>query len=136
ADQIGRSGMSARIIDGKALSAGIREDVARRVTQLKALGITPRLAVVLVGDDPASQVYVRHKATACEKAGLHSKVVRLAADTGEEPLLQAVRDLNRDPAIHGILVQLPLPSHIRSDQIIDAIDVDKDVDGFHVANAG
>lgn len=128
--------MTARIIDGKALSDNVKADVAKRVVELKARGITPGLAVVLVGEDPASQVYVRNKAAACEKAGLHSEVIRLPADISEEELLDVVNRLNSDPAIHGILVQLPLPGHMNSAKVIETIAPEKDVDGFHVSNAG
>jgi len=128
--------MTARIIDGKALSDDIKSQVAQRVQQLKSRGIVPGLAVVLVGEDPASQVYVRNKAAACEKAGLHSQVVRLAADTTEQQLLDVVHKLNDDPAVHGILVQLPLPRHMDAGRVIEAISAAKDVDGFHVSNAG
>ncbi|MCI2807529.1 bifunctional methylenetetrahydrofolate dehydrogenase/methenyltetrahydrofolate cyclohydrolase FolD [Eoetvoesiella caeni] len=128
--------MTARIIDGKALSAAIKADVAQRVVQLKKQGITPGLAVVLVGEDPASHVYVRNKAAACEKAGLYSRVVRLAADVPEEQLLNTVRELNADSTIHGILVQLPLPSHMNAARVIETIAAEKDVDGFHISNAG
>ena len=128
--------MSARIIDGKALSAQVREQVRERVQALGAKGVTPGLAVVLVGDDPASQVYVRNKAAACEAAGMVSRVIRMAADTPEEELLNVVEDLNADPAIHGILVQLPLPGHIDTGLVIETIAAGKDVDGFHVSNAG
>ncbi len=128
--------MTARIIDGKALSAQIKDEVAQRVEQLKSKGVTPGLAVVLVGENPASQVYVRNKAMACEKAGLHSQVIRLAADTTEEQLLKVVQDLNHDDSIHGILVQLPLPSHMNASRVIETISAAKDVDGFHISNAG
>lgn len=128
--------MTARIIDGKALSAAIKADVAQRVEQLKKQGITPGLAVVLVGEDSASHVYVRNKAAACEKAGLHSRVIRLGADVPEEQLLDTVRELNADNAIHGILVQLPLPSHMNAARVIETIAAEKDVDGFHISNAG
>lgn len=128
--------MSARIIDGKALSAEIKDQVAGRVRLLKQRGITPGLAVVLVGENAASQVYVRNKALACEKAGLLSRVIHLPADSSEEHLLDIVHKLNSDVAIHGILVQLPLPAHMRSSKVIEAIAVAKDVDGFHVLNAG
>ncbi|NYT36666.1 bifunctional methylenetetrahydrofolate dehydrogenase/methenyltetrahydrofolate cyclohydrolase FolD [Allopusillimonas soli] len=128
--------MSARIIDGKALAETIKADVAGRVQSLKKTGIVPGLAVVLVGDDPASQVYVRNKAAACEKAGLHSRVIRLAADITEASLLDHVRTLNDDDAVHGILVQLPLPSHMNAARVIETIAAAKDVDGFHVSNAG
>jgi len=128
--------MSARIIDGKALSDSVKADVARRVRELKKRGVTPGLAVVLVGADPASQVYVRNKAAACEKAGLHSQVIRLDADISEAQLLDVVRKLNADPAVHGILVQLPLPRHMNASKVIETIDARKDVDGFHISNAG
>lgn len=128
--------MTARIIDGKALSATIKAEVAKRVEQLKEAGTTPGLAVVLVGEDAASQVYVRNKIAACEKAGLHSRNIHLAIDAPEEQLLDVVRDLNRDDAIHGILVQLPLPAHMNAARVIETISAQKDVDGFHVSNAG
>ncbi len=128
--------MTARIIDGKALSDSIKADVAQRVRALRDRGVVPGLAVVLVGGDPASQVYVRNKAAACEKAGLHSQVIRLDADITQQQLLDVVQQLNQDSAIHGILVQLPLPRHLDSAQVIEAIAADKDVDGFHISNAG
>ncbi|HWK70409.1 bifunctional methylenetetrahydrofolate dehydrogenase/methenyltetrahydrofolate cyclohydrolase FolD [Pollutimonas sp. M17] len=128
--------MTARIIDGKALSDQVKAQVSQRVEELKARGITPGLAVVLVGEDPASQVYVRNKAAACEKAGLHSRVMRLDAGISEAQLLDVVRELNRDDTVHGILVQLPLPKHMNSSKVIEAIAADKDVDGFHISNAG
>ncbi len=128
--------MSARIIDGKALSATVREEVAERVKALVAQGVQPGLAVVLVGEDPASQVYVRNKAAACEKAGLHSRVIRMGQDTTEAELLDMVRQLNEDSAIHGILVQLPLPGHMNTAKVIETIAAEKDVDGFHISNAG
>lgn len=128
--------MSARIIDGKALSDSVKADVAQRVNILKAKGVTPGLAVVLVGEDPASQVYVRNKAAACEKAGLHSQVIRLDAGITEEALLDTVRKLNDDNSIHGILVQLPLPAHMNASRVIETIAAHKDVDGFHISNAG
>ena len=128
--------MTARIIDGKALSDTIKADVAHRVAQLKEQGIVPGLAVVLVGENPASQVYVRNKAAACEKAGLHSQVIRLAADVTEDHLLNVVTELNGDNSIHGILVQLPLPSHMNASRVIETIAATKDVDGFHISNAG
>lgn len=128
--------MNARIIDGKALAASIREEVAQRAQALRAQGVTPGLAVVLVGEDPASQVYVRNKAQACEKAGLYSREIRLPADTTQADLLDVIDTLNADAAIHGILVQLPLPAPLDANQVIAAIDADKDVDGFHVSNVG
>ncbi len=126
----------ARIIDGAALAQRIREDVARRVQALAAKGVRPGLAVVLVGDDPASQVYVRNKVAACEKAGLYSIKEQYPADMTEAELLARIDTLNRDPAIHGILVQLPLPPHMSSHKVIEAIAAEKDVDGFHISNAG
>ncbi len=128
--------MSARIIDGKALSDAVKTEVGLRVSALKERGITPGLAVVLVGEDPASQVYVRNKAAACEKAGLHSRVIRLDGDITEAALLDVVRELNDDDTMHGILVQLPLPRHMNAARVIETIAADKDVDGFHISNAG
>ena len=128
--------MTAQIIDGNALSKQLRADVALRSTALRARGITPGLAVVLVGDSPASQVYVRNKIKACEDNGLHSVLEKYAATLSEADLLARVDALNNDPAIHGILVQLPLPAHIDAQKVIEAILPAKDVDGFHVASAG
>ncbi|WP_144634454.1 bifunctional methylenetetrahydrofolate dehydrogenase/methenyltetrahydrofolate cyclohydrolase FolD [Bordetella genomosp. 13] len=128
--------MTARIIDGNALSARIREEVAERARKLAERGVRPGLAVVLVGEDPASQVYVRNKVAACEKAGLHSIKEQYPADMTEAELLSHIDRLNQDPAIHGILVQLPLPRHIDSHKVIEAIAAEKDVDGFHISNAG
>src|SRR5690554_5809077 len=128
--------MSARIIDGKALSDSVRAEVAERVKALAAQGIQPGLAVVLVGEDPASQVYVRNKAAACEKAGIHSRVIRMGQDSTEAELLDIIQQLNEDPDIHGILVQLPLPGHMNTAKVIETISAEKDVDGFHVNNAG
>jgi len=124
------------LIDGKALSAQLRDGVARRCSALKARGVTPGLAVILVGDDPASQVYVRNKVKACEDAGIRSVLERHDATLTEAALLARVQALNADPAIHGILVQLPLPAQIDSHKVIEAIAPGKDVDGFHVASAG
>ncbi len=127
----------SNIIDGKAFAARLRETVARQVAALKAdHGLTPGLAVVLVGEDPASQVYVRNKGKATVEAGLNSFEHKLPAETDQETLLAIVRQLNDDPAVHGILVQLPLPDHVSEAAVLDAIDPDKDVDGFHVVNAG
>ncbi|CAJ49268.1 bifunctional methylenetetrahydrofolate dehydrogenase/methenyltetrahydrofolate cyclohydrolase FolD [Bordetella avium] len=128
--------MTARIIDGVALSQRIREEVAERAAALTAQGVRPGLAVVLVGEDPASQVYVRNKVAACEKAGLHSVKEQYPADLSEADLLARIDALNRDPSIHGILVQLPLPAHLDSHKVIEAIAPEKDVDGFHISNAG
>jgi methylenetetrahydrofolate dehydrogenase (NADP+) / methenyltetrahydrofolate cyclohydrolase len=128
--------MTAQLIDGNALSRQLRTDVAQRVATLKARGITPGLAVILVGDNPASQVYVRNKVKACEDTGMHSVLERYEASLTEAELLARVAALNSDPSIHGILVQLPLPPHIDAHKVIEAISPAKDVDGFHVASAG
>ena len=128
--------MTAQLIDGIALSTLLRADVARRTTALKAQGLTPGLAVVLVGDSQASQVYVRNKIKACQEAGLHSVLEKHEASMTEAALLALVGQLNNDPAVHGILVQLPLPAHIDAHKVIEAIAPHKDVDGFHVASAG
>ncbi len=128
--------MTAQLIDGNALSKQLRTEVANRAQALKAKGITPGLAVVLVGDNPASQVYVRNKVKACEDSGLHSVLEKYDADMSETALLARVQALNNDPAIHGILVQLPLPEHIDAQKVIEAISPAKDVDGFHIASAG
>ena len=128
--------MTAQLIDGVALSKKLRVDVAVRAAALRARGVVPGLAVVLVGDNPASQVYVRNKVKACEDSGLHSVLERYPATLAEAELLGRIDALNRDPAIHGILVQLPLPAHIDAHKVIEAIAPEKDVDGFHVASAG
>lgn len=128
--------MSAQIIDGKAFAARLRETVAAGVAQVKKSGLTPGLAVVLVGEDPASQVYVRNKGKACVEAGIASFETLLPTTVTQTQLLQEVERLNADPTVHGILVQLPLPAHIDAQAIINAIDPAKDVDGFHVINAG
>jgi len=129
--------VSATIIDGKAFAAKVRGQVAEHVARLKAEhGITPGLAVVLVGEDPASQVYVRSKGKQTVEAGMNSFERKLPAETSEADLLAVVQALNADPAVHGILVQLPLPGHMNSDLVINAIDPAKDVDGFHISNVG
>ena len=128
--------MTAQLIDGNALSRQLRAEVAQRATALKARGTTPGLAVVLVGDNPASQVYVRNKVKACEDAGFHSVLEKYDASMTEAELLARVEELNNDPDIHGILVQLPLPAHIDDHKVIETISPLKDVDGFHVASAG
>lgn len=128
--------MTAQLIDGNALSRQLREDVALRAAALRARGTVPGLAVVLVGENPASQVYVRNKVKACQDGGLHSVLEQYPATLSEADLLARVDALNRDPAIHGILVQLPLPPHIDAQKVIEAIAPAKDVDGFHVASAG
>ncbi len=128
--------MTAQLIDGNAVSKQLRADVALRTAALKAKGIMPGLAVILVGGDPASQVYVRKKVEACQQAGLHSVLEKYEASLTEADLLARVHALNSDPAIHGILVQLPLPSHIDAHKVLEAIAPAKDVDGFHIASAG
>jgi methylenetetrahydrofolate dehydrogenase (NADP+)/methenyltetrahydrofolate cyclohydrolase len=128
--------MSASIIDGNALSAQMRQQVSERVKELHAQGIKPGLAVILVGDNPASQVYVRNKVKACEQTGIHSLLEKHDATLSEADLLARVDALNQDNSIHGILVQLPLPAHIDAQKVIEAIAPEKDVDGFHVASAG
>jgi len=127
----------ATIIDGKAFSANLRGEIARRVEILKQNhSITPGLAVVLVGEDPASQVYVRSKGKQTVEAGMNSYEHKLDASTGQDDLLALIDQLNNDPEVHGILVQLPLPGHIDEEAIINSISVDKDVDGFHLSNVG
>ena len=128
--------MPASVIDGAAIARQIRDEIAEETKRLVARGTKPGLAVVLVGDDPASAVYVRSKGKACGEAGMHSITIRLPADTSEEDLLTQVDALNEDSAIHGILVQMPLPKHIDSDLVIRRIDPNKDVDGFHPVNVG
>ena len=129
--------MTATVIDGKAFAATVRGKVADHVTRLKEEhGITPGLAVVLVGEDPASQVYVRSKGKMTQEVGMNSYEHKLDADTSEADLLAVVAQLNADPAVHGILVQLPLPGHLNSDLVINSIDPAKDVDGFHISNVG
>lgn len=126
----------AAIIDGKAVSAKLRQEMKGEVAALQAKGIAPGLAVVLVGEDPASQVYVRNKIRACEELGIRSQDHRLPADTTQERLLELIGELNNDPAVHGILVQLPLPKQISDQAVIAAIDPKKDVDAFHPQNVG
>jgi methylenetetrahydrofolate dehydrogenase (NADP+)/methenyltetrahydrofolate cyclohydrolase len=128
--------MTAQRIDGNALSQKLRADVTKRATALKARGITPGLAVILVGENPASQVYVRNKVKACEESGLHSILEKHPASLTEASLLNRINALNQDTSIHGILVQLPLPEHIDAQKVIEAISPAKDVDGFHIASAG
>ena len=128
--------MTAQIIDGKQVAADMRAELKEKVAELKGQGITPGLAVVLVGDDPASKSYVTAKERACEEIGIYSDDNRLPADTTEADLLTLVEKLNKDPKINGILVQLPLPKHIDENRILLAIDPAKDVDGFHPVNVG
>jgi methylenetetrahydrofolate dehydrogenase (NADP+)/methenyltetrahydrofolate cyclohydrolase len=128
--------MTARIIDGKALAAALRSELAPRIERLTAAGHRPGLAVVLVGDDPASAVYVRNKVKACEEVGMRSWLDRMPADTPEATLLSRIAALNADPEVHGILVQMPLPQHLDARRILESIAFDKDVDGLHATNAG
>ena len=128
--------MSAKILDGKAMSAALRQEIAARVVKLKEKGITPGLAVILVGNDPASEIYVRNKGKGCEEVGIYSKTIRLPENTSQETLEEEIEKLNADDAIHGILVQLPLPKHLDSNAALAKILPQKDVDGFHLLNAG
>lgn len=128
--------MTAKIIDGKAFAAKVRASVAEHVAALKTKGVTPGLAVVLVGEDPASQVYVRNKGQQTVEVGMASFEHKLDASTSEADLLALIAKLNADPKVHGILVQLPLPKHLNSDLVINSIDPAKDVDGFHISNVG
>ena len=128
----------ARILSGKEFAARIKEDAARGVAELKAAGVLPRLAVIIVGSDPASEVYVRNKQRTCEELGIRSDHIALPAETSKEELLACIEELNVDPEVHGILVQLPLPAQIAEDEeeILSHIDPRKDVDGFHPVNVG
>lgn len=128
--------MKAKIIDGKALAAAVKQEAAQQVAQLKGKGITPCLAVVLVGEDPASQVYVRGKINDCAQCGIESRSVRLPEDVTQAELLAQVKQLAEDASVHGILVQLPLPAQIDEKTVIDAIPPEKDVDGFSPVNVG
>jgi len=128
--------LPAEIIDGTAISASIRAEVAKQVNTLRARGVRPGLAVILVGDDPASQVYVRMKGKACEEAGMHSVTMRLDASTSQAELLRQIDTLNADPTIHGILVQMPVPKQIDAEAVVRRILPEKDVDGFHPINVG
>jgi len=134
---IGEHGMSARIIDGKKIAAEVREEVRLRVLQLKeATGRVPGLAAVLVGDNPASASYVRSKTKACQEAGIFSRQLTPLGDIPQADLLAIIRELNDDPVIHGILIQLPLPAHLDERTVLEAVDPGKDVDGFTFANIG
>jgi methylenetetrahydrofolate dehydrogenase (NADP+)/methenyltetrahydrofolate cyclohydrolase len=128
--------VTATLIDGVAIATTIRGEVAAQVAELRRAGIVPGLAVVLVGDNPASQIYVRSKGKACLEAGMHSETIVLPLDTSEDALLATIDRLNADPAIHGILVQLPVPPHIDTDKVLRRLDPAKDVDGFHPMNVG
>lgn len=128
--------MTAQLIDGTALAKTLREGVKTRAAALAASGRRPGLAVIIVGDNPASRVYVRNKVRACEEAGFNSRLIELPATSAEADLLARIAALNADASVHGILVQLPLPAHMDSHRVIEAISPAKDVDGFHVASAG
>ncbi len=126
----------AELLSGNEMSKKLTEEQAQRVKQMKEEGIHPGLAVVLVGEDPASHIYVRNKGLACEAIGVYSRTIRLAEDTSEEELLNVIRELNEDRQIHGILVQMPLPKHLNEQKVLATILPEKDVDGFHIDNAG
>lgn len=128
--------MTAQILDGKKVAADVRASIGAEIERLKGRGVTPGLAVVLVGEDPASQVYVRSKEKACQAVGMNSFLHRLPAATEQDRLLELIKQLNAAPAVHGILIQLPLPQQIDADVVLQAIDPAKDVDGFHPFNAG
>ena len=128
--------MTARIIDGKAISQEVRGEWKLRAEALKARGVTPGLAVIIVGEDPASKVYVGNKIKACAELGIYSRHIELPGDTSEASLLEQIAKLNADPTIHGFLVQLPVPKHIDGNKVLLAISPDKDVDGFHPMNVG
>ena len=128
--------MAAKILDGKVLSAEIKEKVAQRVAAMKEKGVIPGLAVILVGNDPASEIYVRNKGKGCEETGMLSRTIRMDGNTTQEALEEEIEKLNQDPAIHGILVQLPLPVHLDEQAALAKILPEKDVDGFHLVNAG
>lgn len=128
--------MTARIIDGKALAEKVREELAQRAAELTAQGVQPCLAVILVGEDPASAVYVRNKVAGCEKAGFRSLKFTYAADVAPQLVFDKIAELNADTTVHGILVQLPLPPQFDADQVLEAISPEKDVDGFHAENFG
>jgi methylenetetrahydrofolate dehydrogenase (NADP+)/methenyltetrahydrofolate cyclohydrolase len=128
--------VGAQLIDGKGIAAEIRQELTEEVAKLREQNIVPGLTVVLVGDDPASQTYVRSKQRACEEVGIRSEVKRLPADTSQSQLIDLLKELNQDPKVHGILVQLPLPKHMDADEVLRAIDPGKDVDGFHPVNVG
>jgi methylenetetrahydrofolate dehydrogenase (NADP+)/methenyltetrahydrofolate cyclohydrolase len=128
--------MVAKIIDGKAVAQHVRQECKQQTEALKAQGVTPGLAVIIVGDNPASKVYVANKIRACTEVGLYSTVYAFAADTPDQEVLDKILALNADPSVHGILVQLPLPKHFDVKRVLAAISVDKDVDGFHLYNVG
>ena len=128
--------MTAKILDGKMMSESLRKEIAERVARLKEQGVTPGLAVILVGNDPASEIYVRNKGNGCAETGMYSRTLQMPAETTQEELEATIETLNADPAIHGILVQLPLPKHLDENVALARILPEKDVDGFHLINAG
>ncbi len=128
--------MPAQILDGKQMALELREEIAARVAALKEKGVTPGLAVILVGEDPASQIYVKNKGIGCQQTGMHSVTINMPAESTQQELEDQIRALNADPAIHGILVQLPLPKHLDEAKALSVILPEKDVDGFHIQNAG
>ncbi|MBO0999017.1 bifunctional methylenetetrahydrofolate dehydrogenase/methenyltetrahydrofolate cyclohydrolase FolD [Bacillus sp. SD075] len=128
--------MSAQIINGKEIAESVRQEISKEVQQLREKNVVPGLAVILVGDNQASQTYVRNKQKACEDLGMHSVLIKKPAELSQEELIQSIAELNQDDSIHGILVQLPLPGHIQEKAIIEAISPEKDVDGFHPINIG
>ena len=128
--------MAAQILDGKAMSASLRAEITERVAKLKERGVTPGLAVILVGNDPASEIYVRNKGNGCAETGMYSRTISMPEETSQEELEAAIDALNTDDAIHGILVQLPLPKHLDEQAALAKILPEKDVDGFHLINAG
>ncbi len=128
--------MAAQILDGKVMSASLRAEIAERVQKLKEQGVTPGLAVILVGNDPASEIYVRNKGNGCAETGMYSRTIQMPEETTQEQLEAVIDELNCDPAIHGILVQLPLPKHLDENAALAKILPEKDVDGFHLINAG
>jgi methylenetetrahydrofolate dehydrogenase (NADP+)/methenyltetrahydrofolate cyclohydrolase len=128
--------LHARLLDGTAIGRELRAQLIPRIVELKTRGVIPGLAVLLVGEDPASQVYVRMKGKACEEAGIHSETVRLGAETAQQTVIDEIDRFNADPSIHGILVQTPLPKHLNSARVLRQVDPRKDVDGFHPENVG
>ena len=128
--------MAAKIIDGNEVARHVREECKEQTRLLKARGVTPGLAVIIVGDDPASKVYVANKVKACNEVGLNSNVYAFPADVGDQTVFEKIQELNADSAVHGILVQLPLPRHFDAKRVLAEISVDKDVDGFHLYNVG
>ena len=128
--------MAAEILDGKKMSEGLRKEIAERVARLREQGVVPGLAVILAGNDPASEIYVRNKGNGCAETGMYSRTVKLPEETTQEELEAAIDELNEDDAIHGILVQLPLPKHLDEQSALARIKPEKDVDGFHLINAG